>query len=386
MAFVEAMGDVSHTSRLLLFRLADATLTPVTNGTSRERSPTWSLDGRTLYFVSNRDGAGDLWQQQISPGGDLSGAPRAVTVGAGMRRATLCPDGSMFAYSNGRLVGNIWRVPIFEGRSATWADAEQLTFDQGWVEYLDISPDGHHIAFSSDSGGRTTIWTMTLDDGKLQRLTTQPTLDWYPRWSPDGQTLVFYSLRSGNRDIWTLSVETGETRQLTDETSMDFGPAWSADGSFVFFASVRSGNSDIWVTSSDGGEARQLTTHAAGDAYQETSPDGNWLVFASTRGGGAFRLWKMATAGGGPELVSEASLGFLRLSKDGSAVYFVGDHDYLGHLWSVSVQDGAERALTDFSGRRGALGDTALATDGKYLYFVWEENLGDIWVMDVVTE
>jgi len=33
---------------------------------------------------------------------------------------------------------------------------------------------------------------------------------------------------------------------------------------------------------------------------------------------------------------------------------------------------------------RGSLGSEALATDGRYLYFAWEEDIGDIWVMDVV--
>jgi hypothetical protein len=27
-----------------------------------------------------------------------------------------------------------------------------------------------------------------------------------------------------------------------------------------------------------------------------------------------------------------------------------------------------------------------LATDGKYLYFTWRGDMGDIWVMDVVYE
>jgi len=30
------------------------------------------------------------------------------------------------------------------------------------------------------------------------------------------------------------------------------------------------------------------------------------------------------------------------------------------------------------------LGPIALATDGNYLYFTWEDDLGDISVMDVV--
>jgi hypothetical protein len=43
-----------------------------------------------------------------------------------------------------------------------------------------------------------------------------------------------------------------------------------------------------------------------------------------------------------------------------------------------------EGVLTDLEGRRGHLGTQGLATDGRYLYFRWEEELGDIWVMDVV--
>ena len=41
--------------------------------------------------------------------------------------------------------------------------------------------------------------------------------------------------------------------------------------------------------------------------------------------------------------------------------------------------------MTDLSGRRGSMGLTALATDRNYLYFTWGDNLGDIWVMDMVT-
>jgi hypothetical protein len=29
------------------------------------------------------------------------------------------------------------------------------------------------------------------------------------------------------------------------------------------------------------------------------------------------------------------------------------------------------------------LGSFALATDGRYLFFTWEEDLGDLWTMDV---
>jgi len=38
--------------------------------------------------------------------------------------------------------------------------------------------------------------------------------------------------------------------------------------------------------------------------------------------------------------------------------------------------------MADLSGGIGQIGRNALATDGDYL--VWQENLGDIWAMDVV--
>ncbi len=52
--------------------------------------------------------------------------------------------------------------------------------------------------------------------------------------------------------------------------------------------------------------------------------------------------------------------------------------------WSLLLEDRTERLVADLSGKPGNPGDLAFATDGEYLYFTWEETLGDIWVMDVV--
>jgi hypothetical protein len=49
------------------------------------------------------------------------------------------------------------------------------------------------------------------------------------------------------------------------------------------------------------------------------------------------------------------------------------------------MEDGREYPVTDLTGRLGDQGHS-IATDGEYLYFTWEEVLGDIWVMDVVRE
>ncbi len=42
-----------------------------------------------------------------------------------------------------------------------------------------------------------------------------------------------------------------------------------------------------------------------------------------------------------------------------------------------------ERPVTDFRDKRGSPGSESLTTDGEFIYFSWEEDMGDIWVMDV---
>ncbi len=92
-------------------------------------------------------------------------------------------------------------------------------------------------------------------------------------------------------------------------------------------------------------------------------------------------------AGGEPERLSEGpgSEAEAQWSPDGKALYYAGKAERAGNLWALSLKDRREYPVTDFTGRRGSLG-WALATDGRYLYFTWSEDLGDLWVMDVVRE
>ena len=74
-----------------------------------------------------------------------------------------------------------------------------------------------------------------------------------------------------------------------------------------------------------------------------------------------------------------------RWSPDGKVLYFTGGEERAGNLWALSPEDGSEFPVTDLVGRSGTLG-YALGTDGQYLYFTWWEDLGDLWVMDVVEQ
>ena len=176
-----------------------------------------------------------------------------------------------------------------------------------------------------------------------------------------------------------MPVGGGTARQMTWSEHLDFYPSWSPDGQEISFRSTRSGSLNIWILPARAGTPRQVTYQGA--SFHDWSPDGQWLAFMK-----ADRLWRVPAEGGDPEVLSEGPTGAPRWAPDGRHIYFVGRRDRSDNVWAVSTKDGSERPVTDLRGKRGSIGRRALATDGEYLYFTWEEDTGDIWVMDVVTD
>jgi TolB protein len=212
-------------------RLSDGKATPLTDGRTLVRTPSFGPDSRTVFFVSNQGGSADLWMQPLQPDGSARGNPNRLTTGIGVSTAAISRDGRTMAYSRGRgVISNVWRVPLLGDRLATWADAEQLTKDEAFVEFLDVSPDGTTLYFSSDRRGYQDVWRMPLAGGEPLQVTADPTPDWRPSLSPDGKQLLFYSYRSGNRHLWTMPAVGGPARQLTfGDAGGDYTPVWSHD-------------------------------------------------------------------------------------------------------------------------------------------------------------
>ena len=383
LAYVDAALPWAETTQLLVLRLTDGSTVEVTDARANVRGPRWSPDGRFLYFTSNQAGSSDLWRQRLDGNGHPLGEAQRITAGLEMQHASFSRNAARLAYSKGRWLSNVWRVPIQDDRPATWADAAQITFERAFIEMLDVSRDGRRIAFSSDRAGNQDLWTMPVNGGEAVRLTDDPAPDWDPKWSPDGREIVFYSNRTGDRELWVMPAEGGPARQLTSSPGLDAGGTWSPDGKEISFRSERRGSSNIWVTSSDGRRLRQITYGPAIDYYSAWSRDGRWLAYTSNRGGKRL-IWRVPSAGGEPEQMTRGeSMGFV-WSVDGTKIFFVGEGDRAGNLWSLSLKTRRERPVTDLRGRSGKLGATSPATDGRYLYFPWREDVGDLWVVDVV--
>jgi Tol biopolymer transport system component/serine/threonine protein kinase len=382
LAYIDAFDLSAQVTRLWMVDADTGEARGLTDGRSAAWSPDWSADSRALYYVSNEAGSMDLWRLRLDADGAPDGVAEPVTSGVGMIRAALAPDGGHLAYSRGRRVANIWRVPILADRPATWDEAEQLTTDQAFIEFLDVSADGTQLIFDSDRNGNPALWTSPVAGGEMRQLTNEEAPDWAPRYSPDGRQIVFYSFRTGNREIWTMPAGGGAPRQITDAEGSDLVPTWAPDESAIAFTSLRTGDPEIWIVPADGGSPRQLTDTAGDDRRADWSPDGEWVTFVSERSG-ALRLWRATPDGAEAEQLTEGPAYFPRWSPDGRHVYFTAFGERTGNLWGVSVDDGVERPITDLTGRRGSIGQIAIATDGDYLYFTWEDHLGDIWVADV---
>jgi Tol biopolymer transport system component/predicted Ser/Thr protein kinase len=385
-AYVDAGGLTWEVTQIWVLDITTGESFAVTNGLTSDWSPCWSSDSKHIYFVSNRGGCSDIWQQQIGAKGAPVGTPQQLTTGIGIRNIAFSRDMTKVAYSVGRQHANLWMLPIMENRPANWADAKQLTFDEAFIEFVDVSRDAKLLLFSSDRGGNQDIWIMPAKGGEMRRLTANATPDWYPSISPDNREIAFYSYRSGNRDIWVMPVQGEPARQMTWSMASDIQPVISHDGRKIAFSSLQNGNWDIWVIPTVGGEARQVTTSPSNDQFPQWSPDGKWLLYQSNRTGD-MRSWRVSAGGGRHFPLTDSGSGYARWSPDGKKIYFIGAAEKAGNIWVISSEGGTtERSVTDFSGQRGVLGPAALATDGQYIYFTWQEQTGDIWVMEVINE
>lgn len=365
-----------------IVRISDGESFRITESDTTEWNPSWSSDSRTIYFVSNRGGTMDLWQQRLNDGGAPIGESEPITSGLEIRRAAFSPAGDRLAYVKGAWISNLWRVPVLPDRPATWADAEQLTFDRNFIRNVAVSADGRRVAVISNRGGVDNVWLVD-EKGILKPVTTDEIGVQGIDWSRDGKTLLF-GLQSGDRDIWTVPAAGGAPIRVTWHERSDSLPQWSPDGRRVVFVSSRSGKGEIWVTSLDTGGARRLTDTSDIIWWPDWSPDGAWLSYMAYRASTGPRLEKVPVDGGDPVRITNIPI-WKHVWANDDEIYFISVlKPEAGNIWSVSVEDGNARMMTDLSGKPGTLGGEALDTDGEYIYFTWEEDLGDIWLMDVV--
>ena len=186
-------------SAIVVLPVRGGSSTRVTDIASANLAPAWSSDGRSLFFISNRDGPRDIYAVYVSSSGRARGAPQRLTTGLGAISMSLSAGGSRLVYAAFSANANLYSIPIPAGAPVNGTTATAITTGNQVIEAASISPDGKWIVYDSNLGGRSHIWRMPFGGGQPQQLTNGPADEFAGNLSPDGEWLAYHSWRRGTR-------------------------------------------------------------------------------------------------------------------------------------------------------------------------------------------
>ena len=115
-----------------------------------------------------------------------------------------------------------------------------------------------HVAFTHGAD----LWVVGRDGGLARRLTSIPAVETDPHFSPDGRHIAFSSNRSGVAAVYVVPVDGGTPKRLTWFPRGASARGWTPDGTRVLYASAREtapvGFSRLWTVSPQGGPSERV--------------------------------------------------------------------------------------------------------------------------------
>lgn len=304
----------------------------LTSSKKPETSPRWSPDGRSIAFLSGRDGKKSQVYLLDRRGGD---AQQLTDFKAGVSSIAWSPDSAKLAL----LVSDV--DPDEPGEEKPGADkkpkpivVDRLQFMQDGTGYLnDIRRHIHVFDIASKRDEQVT--SGSYDDGA-------------PVWSPDGTLIAFSANRTANSD--------------SNE------------------------NSDIFVVEPKAGAApRAVTTSPGSDSSPVFSPDSRSIAYVA--GGDPKDIWYatdnlaiVPVAGGTPRILTQGldrNVSRPQFSSDGSSIYFIVEEGGNSHVARVAAAGGPIRRMVD--GERDVMAFD-VAKSGRIAFLDSQpERPGEIW-------
>lgn len=251
------------------------------------------------------------------------------------------------------------------GESFNFKDYPLKTDEGTWMN-IDVSPDGKTLVF--DLLGD--IYSMPITGGKATPLRSGIPFEIQPRFSPDGKHIAFTSDAGGGDNLWVMKADGSDARQVTKESfRLLNNPYWMPDGNYLIgrkhFTSQRSlGAGEMWQYHITGGAGLQLTKRKNDQQNVNEpciSPDGKYLYYSEDVYPGGFFQYNMdpnsqiyvikrydfetgktSTVTGGPGGAARP-----QLSRDGKKMAFIKRIRTKSVLFLHDLETGEEWPLYD---------------------------------------
>jgi Tol biopolymer transport system component len=143
-------------------------------------------------------------------------------------------------------------------------------------------------------------------------------------WPPGGR-LAYTSNAGGSSDIWTMNQDGSGIRQLTVGGNPRLGIDVTADEKQLVFAAEREGKYNLWRVDMDGSNLTRIT-NGNGEFYPQCTPDGRWIIYQS--GANYPTLWKMPIGGGESTAITKTTGSRPSISPDGKFVAYYLDSSF----------------------------------------------------------
>ena len=200
----------------------------LTTALGYDAEASWSPNGRTILFASNR---------------------HAYAPGSGVDREKLARDPAYFI--------ELYRM------DASGRNVRRLTQHPGYDGGPFFSPDGERVVWRrfSEDGTTAEIYTMRADGSDVRRVTKLGALSWAPFYHPSGEYLIFTTNLHGHGNFELYLVDArGEHPpvRVTRSDGFDGLPAFSPDGEELVWTSNRTvdGRSQLFRASWNDARAR----------------------------------------------------------------------------------------------------------------------------------
>ena len=350
----------------------------------------WSPDGKSVLTVlSQKDGASQMVLVSVGDGSVRvlksfgARAPQQSFYAGSPRRPRFSPDGRYIAYAYPQRPESeerdIFVLALDGGRETP------LVQHPANDSFLDWTPDGKGILFSSDRTGAVGVWWIQVAEGKSQG--TPELLKPGLNFTPLGFTrngAYYYNVGTQMNDVYIaeLDLATGKlisapslaTQRLAGSNSR---PDWSPDGRELIFLSKRGsgawGARALCVRSTETGAVRELASKLDRVAHVRWSPDGRYLLALAehpTGNYGRFRI-DVQTGDFSPVPLSGAIGWPPSWSRDGKAIFY-----HTGSSIVVrDIETGQGKVLHGLAkGSPNFAGGLALSRDGRQLAFAISES------------